>query len=274
MSRAALRRVAWVTDIHLDHLITSQIDAFIAAIQAKTPDVLLITGDIAVSQTTHALLEFFAKTLNIPIYFILGNHDYWGSDIDPVRLTIADLMQRNDDLYWLSGMDVAEITPQVGLVGHDAWSDGRYGDFLSSEVMLNDYLRIASLTNLSDQKRLERLNQLGDEAGEHLRRVLPTALSKYQQVLVLLHPPPFPEACWYDEKPARANDKYLPHFTCKAAGDALLEMADAYPQRELLVLCGHTHGGGHAQMRPNLRVLTGDAKYGEPEIQRVFKFPV
>jgi predicted MPP superfamily phosphohydrolase len=35
------------------------------------------------------------------------------------------------------------------------------------------------------------------------------------------------------------------------------------------MLCGHTHGGGEAEMLPNLRVLTGPATYGRPEVQRV-----
>ena len=43
-------------------------------------------------------------------------------------------------------------------------------------------------------------------------------------------------------------------------------------RRELLVLCGHTHGSGETQILDNLHVLTGGAKYGEPAIQRVFEF--
>ena len=39
----------------------------------------------------------------------------------------------------------------------------------------------------------------------------------------------------------------------------------------MTVLCGHTHGEGQAQILPNLKVLTGGAKYGEPRVQRVFE---
>ena len=45
----------------------------------------------------------------------------------------------------------------------------------------------------------------------------------------------------------------------------------AHPNRELTVLCGHTHGEGEAQILKNLRVLTGGAKYGVPTIQQVFE---
>ncbi len=37
------------------------------------------------------------------------------------------------------------------------------------------------------------------------------------------------------------------------------------------VLCGHTQGGGEVQMAENLRVVTGPAEYGRPEIQQVFE---
>jgi Icc protein len=52
-------------------------------------------------------------------------------------------------------------------------------------------------------------------------------------------------------------------------GDVLAEAMAAHPDRNMTVLCGHTHGAGEAEMLPNLRVLTGGAVYGMPRIQRV-----
>jgi hypothetical protein len=37
------------------------------------------------------------------------------------------------------------------------------------------------------------------------------------------------------------------------------------------VLCGHTHSGGEVHVVENLRVVTGPAEYGKPEIQRVIE---
>lgn len=44
----------------------------------------------------------------------------------------------------------------------------------------------------------------------------------------------------------------------------------AHTQHKLTVQCGHTHGGGEAQIRPNLHVITGPAEYGLPVVQQVF----
>jgi predicted MPP superfamily phosphohydrolase len=41
------------------------------------------------------------------------------------------------------------------------------------------------------------------------------------------------------------------------------------PDREMLVLCGHTHGGGFHRPLPNLGVITGAAEYFQPTVQRV-----
>ncbi len=79
--------------------------------------------------------------------------------------------------------------------------------------------------------------------------------------------PPFREAAWYQGHPS--GDDFLPFFACKAVGDVLLATARLHPGCQMLVLCGHTHGGGEIQVLENLRVLTGPAEYGKPEIERV-----
>jgi hypothetical protein len=48
-----------------------------------------------------------------------------------------------------------------------------------------------------------------------------------------------------------------------------LAAARSYPKCQILVLCGHTHHGGEVQMVENLRVVTGAAEYGRPQIQRI-----
>jgi hypothetical protein len=58
-----------------------------------------------------------------------------------------------------------------------------------------------------------------------------------------------------------SDDAWLPHFACKAIGDVLVEVMTRNVDRELLVLCGHTHSPGEAQILPNLKVLTGAAEY-------------
>ncbi len=131
-------------------------------------------------------------------------------------------------------------------------------------MLLNDYVLIEELAHIGPEARLERLHALGDAAAEHFRRVLPEAIAHFRSVIAVTHVPPFREACWH--RGQISDDNWLPHFACKALGDALVDVMSAHPDRELLVLCGHTHSPGEAQVLPNLRVRTGGAEYGRPEI--------
>jgi hypothetical protein len=88
-------------------------------------------------------------------------------------------------------------------------------------------------------------------------------------VLVPTHVPPFRESCWHEGRVS--NDAWLPFFTCKAVGDVLSEAMRRCPDREMTVLCGHTHGAGEAEILPNLWVSTGRAVYGSPKVQRVLE---
>ena len=267
-----MTRLAWMTDIHLEFLKPWDLDAFLETVKAQSADVVVLTGDIAQSAMLRSVLVQMARTVEVPVYFALGNHDYYGSDIPIIRQAMKKLTQEELGPVWLPEAGVIELTPEVAMVGHDGWSDGRYGHFFLSPVILNDYLMIESLKTTSEQERFERLNALGDEAAAYLRPVLDKAAQQYKRVFVAMHPPPFMEACWHGGKTPDEHDVYLPHFTCKAVGDVLLEITRKYPNVDFTVLCGHTHGGGTAQIKDNLLVLTGAAEYGKPVVQRVFEF--
>jgi hypothetical protein len=135
---------------------------------------------------------------------------------------------------------------------------------------MNDFQLIAELSGLNKLDRWQVLKSLSDEAGAHFRRVLRPALEKYRQVVVLTHVPPFRDACWHEGR--ISDDDWAPHFTCHAAGQAILDVLRSHPDRQITVLCGHTHGRGIARLGPNLQIITGGAVYGKPTIAEVFEF--
>jgi 3',5'-cyclic-AMP phosphodiesterase len=265
-----MRRIAWTTDIHLNFLGTQQIEFFLQSIKVQQPDSLIISGDIGEAPSIYDYLRRIADTLDIPIYFVLGNHDFYQSSIQHVRMGIANLVQEVANLHWLNAESVIQLTANTALIGHDSWSDGRYGDFLQSSISLSDYVQIQELSNISSSERLKTLNQLGDEAADHIKQVLPIACKVYSRVFVVIHSPPFQESCWHEGESTSIDNPYLPHFTCKAVGDVLLEVAPQFPECKLTVLCGHTHGSGEYHPLPNLHVITGGANYGSPIINRLF----
>lgn len=260
-------RLAWATDVHLNFLPPHEVDRFAGTIAAAEPDALVLSGDIAEAPSLEHLLSILARRLDRPVYFVLGNHDFYHGDIATVRAVAAAMGERSPHLVWLQAAGVVPLSSTTALVGVDGWGDGRLGDFAGSRIELTDWVLIADL-RLPRPARLERLRALGDEAASRLRGLLAEALAGFDRVVVATHVPPFHGATWHEGRPS--DDQWLPWFSCAATGEVLLEAAAAHPHRELLVLCGHTHGSGEYAPTANLRVLTGGAVYGAPELQRTF----
>ena len=62
---------------------------------------MLITGDIAEAPSLGDLLSDVASALRTPIYFVLGNHDFYRGSIPRVREAVVDLCRRSEWLAWL-----------------------------------------------------------------------------------------------------------------------------------------------------------------------------
>jgi 3',5'-cyclic AMP phosphodiesterase CpdA len=262
-----MKHLTWVTDIHLNFISMAKVEAFCDSIVSERPDAVLVGGDIGEAHDFADYLRVLADRLERPIYFVLGNHDFYFGSIANVRSAAAELTRQSEWLRYLPCCGVVELTESTCLIGHDAWGDGRIGDYAGSQVMMNDYRLIEELTGLDRATRLRKLNALGDEAADYLGRLLPDALARYRNVLTLLHVPPFKEACWHEGR--ISDDDWLPHFTCKAVGDLLRNAMSARPDCKMRVLCGHTHGAGEARILPNLYVKTGAAEYGRPSLQEL-----
>ena len=259
-----IRRLAWATDVHLNFCNPERRTLFHEAVRSQDPDALLLGGDIGEAPGLIGELRALEVKLRMPIFFVLGNHDYYRSTFDQVEARMRALAQESAALRWLPEAGVIELSPEVALAGHGGWADGRNGDYWGSNLELSDYLYIGDFLGLGRRERLALLNRQGDAAAAWVRRVIPPALERFRRLIVLMHVPPFQEAAWYEGQ--MSHPHYLPHFSSRSTGEALVEAARAHPERDVLVLCGHTHGGGTLEVLPNLTVVTGAAQYGMPAV--------
>jgi hypothetical protein len=257
--------LAWSTDLHLNFVDEDAGRTFARAVNAARPRAFVITGDTAESRSLATCLGWLAEEIDAPVYFVLGNHDFYRDAIPPVRALAAGLSARHPGLVYASAQPAVALAPGVGLVGVDGWGDARLGDALRSEVRLNDFRLIAELQGLDHWGLIARLKALGDAEAANLAPRLEAALAEFTSVLVITHVPPFAEACWHEGAPSAPD--WMPFFTCKAVGDVLLAAAARHPDRRIRVLCGHTHSPGEARLRDNLEVWTGGARYGHPAFQ-------
>lgn len=270
-------RLVWLTDVHLNFVTRDRVNRLLLEIEGRSPDAVLVAGDISESGCWEDWLHQWDAHLQCPIYFVLGNHDYYGGSIAKVRARATELTAEQGHIGWLPALDVVPVGENTALIGHDGWGDARAAEFLKSEIVLNDYFHIEELRSVSGRElakaltpELEaKLKKLGDETAAHFSRVLPFALESAKHVIVLTHVPPFREACVYEG--GVSDDNWAPHFCCIAGGEVLAETMRNHLDHRMTVLCGHTHGEGRAEILPNLTVITGPAEYGDPRVQDVIE---
>lgn len=266
--------LAWAADIHLDHAGPAKAEAFIRSLADAAPDAVLLGGDISVGEDVVDDVRRIARAAKRPVHFVMGNHDYWGWSVSGAHSVLSRLT--GPDVHWLPAVGCVEVAEGVGLVGHGGWGDARHGDLLASDVVLNDYVHIKELEEVfahtpdtwelaGQDALLARLRQLGADAASVLEPLLHTAASLYTQVIVLTHVPPFPQAALRDGRPL--GEAWLHGYCCGAIGEALERVARSRRGTDFTVLCGHTHGEGRVEIRPNLVVLNGEAKYGHPRFR-------
>ncbi len=263
-----MSRIVWVTDPHLNFVEREEVHRFLADLNDLQPSALLLGGDIGEATDVAGYLRQMAEALSAPIYFVLGNHDFYFGSIDRVRAEVTELCGEFPQLDYLSRSAVVALTNERALIGHDGWADARLGDYERSYVMMNDYRLIEELASFTKLDRRRVLEQLADEAANHAATQLEQALKQADNVVMLTHVPPFKNSCWHEGE--ISDDEWLPHFTCHAMGIALERIMRDHPQQQLLVLCGHTHSSGEYLPLPNLKVITGGANYGQPAVTQIF----
>jgi len=260
-------QIIWVTDPHLNFARHDVWEAWIHSMRLMAGDCLLITGDISESEDIVWQLQRIEELVSIPVYFVLGNHDFYGSRVDTVRNQMRALHLDCPKCVYLHHGNVVPLDHDWALVGNDGWADAGYGDAFASPVRLNDFKRIGDYVGGELSDDLAIMKDLASKCAVELRISLENACRQFQRVLIATHIPPFREACWYEGK--ITDDNWAPYFVSRVMGEVLLEFAVQYQSHVFHVLCGHTHHVGRARMRDNLTVWTGRAEYGRPSIQDV-----
>jgi predicted MPP superfamily phosphohydrolase len=263
--------LAWLTDIHLNFLKENNRQKFYQEIANTRCDAVLISGDIAEAPSVASLLTEMAEAVNKPIYFVLGNHDYYRGDIDTVKNAMTALTKENNKLFWLPAAGIHHLGNNIILLGQDGWADGRLGDYANSTISLNDSRMIADLFQakvMGKFQLLEKMQQLADIDALQLQQDMLWAINQHpKKVIVLTHVPPFKETCMHQGEVS--DDNWLPYFSSKATGDVLMTLAKNNPLIDFLVLCGHTHSTASYQAFKNLNVEVGCAEYYAPKIQKI-----
>ena len=90
-------RLAWATDIHLNFLTSIDRSRFLDSINEQA-DALVVSGDIAESNSLGEVLRQMDAVLDMPVYFVLGNHDFYRGSVAGTRSTVAEIVRGFENL--------------------------------------------------------------------------------------------------------------------------------------------------------------------------------
>ena len=280
-------KAAWLTDIHLNCLgndgTTPQRrqmlkKMFFESVADDNPDVIFITGDVSTGTEIVNDLTLLESVVRRPIYFVAGNHDFYGSSFDDVTTKLTVASQTSDNIKYLYGCHTPrKLTDTTCVIGADGWYDMLHGDWRTSDYVLNDWFRISEfyMSNVEPGERhlgvdikhiINVSRKHARECAQHILGNIQKAVAKgYSNVIILTHVPPFASLHLFEGR--HATKDALPYYTSKIMGDMLIDVAEKYPNVKLTCLSGHTHCAAREVIRDNLTCIVGGAEYGRPRHQ-------
>lgn len=260
---------AWATDIHLDFLggDPQRLIHFAESLVAQNPTGLFLTGDLSTGKELVYHLSALEKIVQRPIYFVLGNHDYYGTSIEETRKTMKELSNASAFLRYMPTMPYYALTPATAVIGHDGWYDAIHGDWQKSDFEMNDWRAIKEFAEVRGNKAtiVAEARRLAHEAVTHVHNGIKQAVRYHRNLIILMHVPPYKESHIYQGK--IGDDYAQPWFTSKLMGDMLTQASQAFPNHNFTVLAGHTHGKYTGKVADNLIVNVGGAEYYRPQLQ-------
>ena len=269
-------RFAWATDIHLDCVGNPKIAVEKLATSSERSDGIIITGDISVGPGILPHLRLLEDTLQKPIYFVLGNHDYYSSDIIGTRRKVAEACRFLTFAKYLGALQYVRLDNNTALVGSDGWYDAYNGSPEESQIIMNDWLKIADFQHcivnsmfgksIDKSKIIEVSRAISMASVRHVLQGIKIAAQSYDSIVVATHVPPFIESYSSKKYDTSPPHHLYPWYTSRLMGEMLLSAAKTYPHVQFTVLSGHTHGEFEGDILPNLRARVGKSQYGEPQI--------
>ena len=271
-------KAAWFTDIHLDCVTDPELHVKNISTQSSGCDIVLISGDISVSHSLTQHLCLLEDALEKPIYFVLGNHDFYFSNISGVRKNVSALCNKLSYSRYLSCVPYIKFGKQTAIVGHDGWYDAGNGNAEISSFIMNDWIRISDFRpamsptgsgriQISKDQIVQIAKSICYPAVAHISTGIKSSIqSGCNNVIVVTHVPPFEQSFVYNPKKGVHAIDAVPWYTSKMMGNMLLSAARACPNVNFTVISGHTHSAFDEKITDNLTAKVGAADYGNPSL--------
>jgi 3',5'-cyclic-AMP phosphodiesterase len=260
-----IESLTWLTDLHLEFCSHRTRNQLYQAINQAPGEIVVITGDLSAGPHRLAQYTELAEQIRKPVYFVLGNHDRYGTTFASADALVGRVTKLFSHMIRLDGSQVISLNGSVALVGVDGWADGLGGDGPATKARINDFYQILDFATEPEHRVFREMKERARKYTQALKPSLFKALKQFQTIIIATHVPPYEGAAWHEGLPSSPD--YQPFFSSPTMGNLLKAAAAAHPEKRVLVLCGHTHSPG-IYRHGRILVITGGARYGYPEIAK------
>lgn len=185
--------------------------------------VLVLAGDIHNNNTQLLLALTFLRERFAEIFFIPGNHDYYGNDIEDWQ----DVRDKSPTPFMGNQLYPIrfQLSPELALVGITLWGDGGGDDWFKNRAIskMNDFRQIQK-NKVSF--RIEDMMRLNKEQSLLLSKTI-----KHGKIIVVTHHLPSYQLCDPRHSPSDWDGLFA------SDQEVLMSGLDA----PALWICGHTH---------------------------------
>jgi 3',5'-cyclic-AMP phosphodiesterase len=264
-------KLLWLTDLHLDRAAGKDRTRLLNELSSRDYDAAVVSGDTGTAANVCDILEAIAAACHPRVvYFVLGNHDFYGAPMSQTYDRVASLCRSVPNLRHLQDTGPISLDRHTALVGHHGWADARCGWGRNTVVNSPDHSQIPDFRKLSHDERYRKMEQLGRQSASAIRTDLVSALRYHRHVVIATHTPAFPTSALYDGK--LCGPCHQPHYVNLSVGAMLIGIARRNNGKQLTVLSGHTHHSKTDPILKNLHSHVGGARTGIPEIQQTLEF--
>jgi predicted phosphohydrolase len=250
----------WFTDTHMDKVKPWTLVLFFMRVLKEKPKGIFLTGDISNGLLVDWHLRLLATIIRCPIYFVLGNHDYYFSSIEKIHNKIRKLCRKFPNLIWMRDAGVIHINEETALIGTDGWYDAdngkpEYLKFTFDWMLTKDFRKLPSMV-----ERIAAWKELADQSAIDLTAKLEAAFEQgYKTVYVLTHVPPWKEAT---RDVGSITEKFwLPYNVNLRLGRAIEKVMLKHKTKHVTVLAGHIHTDCWIHVSRNIECKVSRAKY-------------
>lgn len=229
-------RALWLTDLHVNRLDQEQYNQLLNRIKISDAEAIWLTGDIGDPPLNWTFLEDLFCIFNKPIYFVLGNHDYYHQQVDATRQKARDFSQSYPNAYYLA-TEAGFVWEEQFILGVGGWANT--GNIPIKEKTW-DSDAIDDLLRLNNFQLQTKLNELAESDAQTLLLKCAAGITdKIKKVTIFTHVPPTDAMHGkYSIKPLQDNRTIYYSSALSAAFKSLLQ---DYPDIEFQVYSGHLH---------------------------------